>query len=700
MSNKEELELWVKAASDFDQENYDLAIANFNLMDDSAKKFFNLGVVHTRNGDTAKAQIQCYSEAVRLDRYLAVAYFQRGVVRMIKQENQDALDDFNEALKCLRGNQFIDYTQIGLVYKMYSCEIYYNRALCNFCLGDEAEARLDLERATIDRNPEEERHVWIQKAIEMNGMDCPLFCVPRGVLYRPDMSKVKNATKVDYLGSSKVIAAIKDEELKSQEKDSGTTAGGGLKRSQTLGFLTPRRLKSTLSHSKSLRDSFRHRRQLSASAAQPASLAANGNNDDAASASPPKADKPSSHLQLGRSATTMGRIGKFVKFSDSAGKDLEPASSDSESVRNSTESLDMIVKSTESKVVGITQSASNPPVEIIAELPAHAEPEQYQQFTRQQNTQPEEMASVPPLPPAPEPEHESEPEPEPEPIPQQQLPPQPHLQPQPQPILPIHGNPDPLAIIRYGVQRRATQKKGLQRANTVQQPSAAPITAAATGGNNSPHTSTDNLHGQPHDVLRRNNTVHHTLPGRRDYYDNGSQQELHLPQQQATQRQAAAVEQPTYPSTDQLQPPYQDQEHYHHQQQQQQQQQQQPAHYNEGRHHYHHHPPYSSTVMAHDNESGHGYGTDHESADNGSLHETGNFNTFPLSAAGQRPNQHLHIDQVYNLHQNPSSISVSSAATQHSNLCFNGSAVPAPYQTQTQHSPYLNSAHIDASSGY
>lgn len=35
----------------------------------------------------------------------------------------EALKDLDTALKTLRGNQLIDYKQLGLQYKLYSCEV-------------------------------------------------------------------------------------------------------------------------------------------------------------------------------------------------------------------------------------------------------------------------------------------------------------------------------------------------------------------------------------------------------------------------------------------------------------------------------------------------------------------------------------------------------------------------------------------------
>ncbi|KAI9479736.1 hypothetical protein BX667DRAFT_466871, partial [Coemansia mojavensis] len=174
---------------------------------------------------------------------LVVAYFQRGVSYMVRQKNAEALADFNSALKYLRDNEFIDYTQIGLDYKVYTCEVMYNRALCFFCLGQEEDAQADL--ADASKRVAEERHSWIKRAIASNGMDCPLYCVPKGIIYRPSASKLKSTQKIDFLGSAKVIASA-------DGKDNFTGFKGALVRKETL---KSQGMSGGISHQKSMRSS-------------------------------------------------------------------------------------------------------------------------------------------------------------------------------------------------------------------------------------------------------------------------------------------------------------------------------------------------------------------------------------------------------------------------------------------------------------
>lgn len=160
-----------------------------------------------------------------MDNYLVVAYVQRGVSKMVLQRNKESMNDFNNALKYLRSNEYIDYTQIGLDHKVYSCEVLYNRALCYFCLGQKRDAQMDLANAS--QRTMEKKHSLIKKAVESSGLDCPLFCVPKGIIYRPSASKLKSTKKIDFLGSAKVIASA-------DGKDNFTGFKGALVRKETL----------------------------------------------------------------------------------------------------------------------------------------------------------------------------------------------------------------------------------------------------------------------------------------------------------------------------------------------------------------------------------------------------------------------------------------------------------------------------------
>ncbi|KAF9969593.1 hypothetical protein BGZ73_007995 [Actinomortierella ambigua] len=202
---KYELEQWNEGVIAFDEGDYDGALEIFEPIADSAKIHFNIGVVFATLGEFEQASA-AYEQATKLDKYLAIAYFQNGVANVALEDYAKALTCFHDAFLYLRGNMVIDYTQLGLDFKLYSCQVLFNRALCYIELGEMDLAMNDLWRAT--REKQTKAHDILDQALRDKGQDCTVFTVPHGVLYRPPESKVKNSKKKDYLGNSKVVAAL------------------------------------------------------------------------------------------------------------------------------------------------------------------------------------------------------------------------------------------------------------------------------------------------------------------------------------------------------------------------------------------------------------------------------------------------------------------------------------------------------------
>lgn len=109
------------------------------------------------------AQVECYQRAIKLDQYLAVAYFQEGVSNFLLGDFEEALANFNDTLLYLRGNSLIDYTQLGLIFKLYSCEVLFNRGLCYIYLEQEEAGMQDLQYAVKEKVVED--HNVIDDAI-------------------------------------------------------------------------------------------------------------------------------------------------------------------------------------------------------------------------------------------------------------------------------------------------------------------------------------------------------------------------------------------------------------------------------------------------------------------------------------------------------------------------------------------------------
>jgi len=64
---------------------------------------------------------------------------------------EEALANFNETLHYLRGNNNIDYEQLGLKFKLFSCEVLFNRGLCYIYLQQNEPGMQDLTFAAKEK---------------------------------------------------------------------------------------------------------------------------------------------------------------------------------------------------------------------------------------------------------------------------------------------------------------------------------------------------------------------------------------------------------------------------------------------------------------------------------------------------------------------------------------------------------------------
>jgi hypothetical protein len=150
-----------------------------------------------------------------------VAYFQQGVSNFLVGDFEEALANFNDTLLYLRGNNMIDYAQLGLMFKLYSCEVLFNRGLCYIYLQQKEAGMQDFSFAVkekvvedhnvIDEAIREEAEVWLGSQ-RVSGLANVLqgytvFSIPVGVVYRPNQAKVKNLKTKDYLGKARLVAA-------------------------------------------------------------------------------------------------------------------------------------------------------------------------------------------------------------------------------------------------------------------------------------------------------------------------------------------------------------------------------------------------------------------------------------------------------------------------------------------------------------
>lgn len=142
---------WIKALDTFDKGNLQYALEAFNDIEPKNSKInYNIASIYATLGEYDNA-VSYFKLAIENDNYMAISYFQIGVCRFLSGLYKKAASSFNTALKLLRGNSVVNYQQLGLEYKLYSCEIMYNRALSYIYSGQMTVGIYDLGFAVKEK---------------------------------------------------------------------------------------------------------------------------------------------------------------------------------------------------------------------------------------------------------------------------------------------------------------------------------------------------------------------------------------------------------------------------------------------------------------------------------------------------------------------------------------------------------------------
>lgn len=224
MSLKAELDIWASALKAYDEEDFQKSMDLFLRIADSSKILTNMGLIYATIGEH-EAAVERFVQATNLDQYLAVAYFQCGVSNFLLARYELALKDFEEAYVHLRGNQDINYEQLGLHFRLFSAEVLFNKGLSMIYLGRMEAGLADMGVAQQEKATDE--HNVIDDAIRDRGDGYTVFSIPVGVLYRPSEKKLKNSMTKDYMGKAKLVAA-------SDPSDTFTTFTGSTRLKQGI----------------------------------------------------------------------------------------------------------------------------------------------------------------------------------------------------------------------------------------------------------------------------------------------------------------------------------------------------------------------------------------------------------------------------------------------------------------------------------
>ncbi|KAG9002436.1 hypothetical protein FRB94_003955 [Tulasnella sp. JGI-2019a] len=209
-SLKFEIETWAAALEAYDAQDLDLSLDLFSKIADNSKIFTNIGIIHASLGEH-EAAVEAFRAATSLDSYLAIAYFQAGVSNFLLGQFDVAFKDFEDAFQVLRGNEAINYEQLGLKYQLHAAAVLFNQGITMINLCDVDRGMQILREAQALKAQDD--HDVIADAIQDRGEGYSVFCIPMGVLYRPNEKKVANMRARDWMGKARLISATnsKDE---------------------------------------------------------------------------------------------------------------------------------------------------------------------------------------------------------------------------------------------------------------------------------------------------------------------------------------------------------------------------------------------------------------------------------------------------------------------------------------------------------
>jgi len=203
LSLKAELETWANALNAYDAEDFAKALELFEPIADTSRISTNIGLILATIGEHERA-VESFRRATEQDSYLAIAYFQGGVSSFLLSDFEGAFEQFDHAFMWLRGNQAINYEQLGLNFRLYTAEILFNRGLCLLNLGRGEAGLADLQAAQKEKATPE--HDVIDDAIRDQGDGYTVFSIPVGIVFRPNPNKIKNLQTKDYLGKARLIS--------------------------------------------------------------------------------------------------------------------------------------------------------------------------------------------------------------------------------------------------------------------------------------------------------------------------------------------------------------------------------------------------------------------------------------------------------------------------------------------------------------
>ncbi|OWF41894.1 neutrophil cytosol factor 2-like [Mizuhopecten yessoensis] len=221
MALKENISVWLDGVQAFESEDFAGARETFlSISDPTARILFNIARVSSLNDS-----VKYLTEAIEKDPHLAVAYYQRGLHYFTKKQYDRALQDFNKSEEKMHGRPVLDYSQLGMAFKLHSAELTITKAAVWQKIGH---SKQEIEESVIKASQEAEEDAMKRKCASAlqklegrgNGGLDPVQ-IHSHCIFHPPKSLTKNLKKREYVGKAKVVSDYQQRSRESSPNPDG-----------------------------------------------------------------------------------------------------------------------------------------------------------------------------------------------------------------------------------------------------------------------------------------------------------------------------------------------------------------------------------------------------------------------------------------------------------------------------------------------
>lgn len=207
---------WKNADIQMKQRNYSNAFHLFNnIMPQTSITQFNIAFILSKLNNQIDA-IKILSHSIKLDPYLAIAFYARSVCFFGLNMIESALEDMLRILHLLHSNELMNYTQLGNPFVLYKSFVYYNIALFYNHQSNPIESIAYAAKA----NKLSPNNIVIKEAF-VRGVYKGLLGDTQLTHFQLQRGKERNLESVKYLERGIVIMSTRKSELFEKELDDG-----------------------------------------------------------------------------------------------------------------------------------------------------------------------------------------------------------------------------------------------------------------------------------------------------------------------------------------------------------------------------------------------------------------------------------------------------------------------------------------------